>query len=203
MMSWAVANARVEPKGNAIIAMKQASGAAKASSVEARSSHSLRLRPPIRPSVGWSSHMTGAWIKSLLRRTITLQAIITMVFALLILPALAIMIGFSFYENVRNLTALSNRFIDRASQDARELSSNLLQPVAEALRLMAGAEETTPGFFRSDESSNFLYDALISAPQIDAVYATFENGCHRVVTRVDDDRRRSDPRIPANAKWHT
>ena len=125
-----------------------------------------------------------------------------MVFALLILPALAIVIGFSFHENVRNLTALSNRFIDQASHDAGEMSGNLLQPVAEALRLMAGAEETTPGFFRSEGSSDFLYDALISAPQIDAVYATFENGFHRVVTRVDDDRRRSDPRIPANAKWH-
>jgi adenylate cyclase len=146
--------------------------------------------------------MTGAWIKSLLRSGITLQASITMLFALLILPALAIVIGFSFHENLRNLTTLSNRFIDRASQDALEMSGNLLQPVAEALRLMAGAEETTPGFFRSDESSNFLYDALISAPQIDAVYTTFENGFHRVVTRVDDDRRRSDPRIPANAKWH-
>ena len=146
--------------------------------------------------------MTGAWIKSLLRSGITLQASITMLFALLILPALAIVIGFSFHENLRNLTALSNRFIDRASQDAREMSGNLLQPVAEALRLMAGAEETTPGFFRSGESSNFLYDALISAPQIDAVYTTFENGFHRVVTRLDDDRRRSDPRIPANAKWH-
>jgi hypothetical protein len=67
---------------------------------------------------------------------------------------------------------------------------------------MAGAEETTPGFFRSDKSSSFLYDALISAPQIDAVYASFENGFHRVVTRVDDDRRRSDARIPANARWH-
>ena len=146
--------------------------------------------------------MTGAWIKSLLRSGITLQASITMLFALLILPALAIVIGFSFHENVRNLTALSNRFIDQASQDAGEMSGNLLQPVAEALRLMAGAEETTPGFFRSEESSNFLYDALISAPQIDAVNTTFENGFHRVVTRVDDDRRRSDPRIPANAKWH-
>jgi adenylate cyclase len=146
--------------------------------------------------------MTGAWIKSLLRSGITLQASITMLFALLILPALAIVIGFSFHENLRNLTSLSNRFIDRASQDAREMSGNLLQPVAEALRLMAGAEETTPGFFRSEESSNFLYDALISAPQIDAVNTTFENGFHRVVTRVDDDRRRSDPRIPANAKWH-
>ena len=34
------------------------------------------------------------------------------------------------------------------------------------------------------------------------MYASFENGFHRVVTRVDDDRRRSDNRIPANAKWH-
>ena len=145
--------------------------------------------------------MIESW-KSRLRGSVTLQAIITLVFALLIMPALAIVIGFSFYENVSNLTALSNRFIDRASQDARELSEHLLQPVAEAVRLMAGAEETTPGFFRSDESSNFLYDALVSAPQIDAVYASFENGFHRVVTRVDDDRRRSDDRIPANAKWH-
>jgi hypothetical protein len=146
--------------------------------------------------------MIGAWIKSRLRGSVALQAIITLVFALLILPALAIVIGFSFYQNVTNLTALSNRFIDGASQDAREMSEHLLQPVAEAVRLMAGAEETTPGFFRSDESSNFLYDALISAPQIDAVYASFENGFHRVVTRVDDDRRRSDARIPANARWH-
>ena len=142
-------------------------------------------------------------LKSLLSGSTTLQASITMVFALLVLPALATVIGFSFYENVQNLTALSNRFIDRASDDAAEMSNNLLQPVAAALRLMAAAEETTPGFFRSDESSDFLYDALISAPQIDAVYASFENGFHRVVTRVDDDRRRSDARIPANAKWHT
>jgi class 3 adenylate cyclase len=138
----------------------------------------------------------------MLRATITLQAIITMVFALLILPALAIVIGFSFYENIGNLTALSNRFIDDTSRDAREMSDNLLQPVAEALRLMAAAEETTPGFFRSDESANYLYDALASVPQIDAVYASFENGFHRVVARVDDARRRGDPRIPAKARWH-
>jgi adenylate cyclase len=67
---------------------------------------------------------------------------------------------------------------------------------------MAAAEEATPGFFRSDASAKLLYQALISAPQIDAVYASFEDGYHRVVTRIDDDRRRSDPRIPANATWH-
>ena len=146
--------------------------------------------------------MIGAWIKSRLRGQRHAPGDHHLGLRAADPPALAIVIGFSFYENLNNLTALSNRFIDGASQDAREMSEHLLQPVAEAVRLMAGAEETTPGFFRADESSNFLYDALISAPQIDAVYASFENGFHRVVTRVDDDRRRSDARIPANAKWH-
>jgi adenylate cyclase len=26
---------------------------------------------------------------------------------------------------------------------------------------------------------------------------------HRAVTRIDDDRRRSDPRIPRTANWHS
>jgi adenylate cyclase len=32
---------------------------------------------------------------------------------------------------------------------------------------------------------------------------SFEDGYHRVVTRIDDDRRRSDPAIPPNANWHS
>jgi hypothetical protein len=32
---------------------------------------------------------------------------------------------------------------------------------------------------------------------------SFEDGYHRVVTRIDDDRRRSDPLIPAAANWHS
>ena len=48
-----------------------------------------------------------------------------------------------------------------------------------------------------------LYQALTSAPQIDAAYVSFEDGYHRVVTRIDDDRRRSDPKIPPTANWHS
>ena len=43
---------------------------------------------------------------------------------------------------------------------------------------------------------------LLTAGYIDAVYTSFEDGYHRVVTRIDADRRRSDPRIPATANWH-
>jgi class 3 adenylate cyclase len=143
-----------------------------------------------------------AWTRALVRGSIRLQVSISTIFALLILPALGAVIAFSYYENARNLRGLSERFIDRARDDAVRMSRNILEPVAGTLRMVAAAEKATPGFFRSDDSADFLYNALISAPQIDAVYASFENGFHRVVSRVDDDRRRSDSRIPANANWH-
>ncbi len=65
---------------------------------------------------------------------------------------------------------------------------------------MAGDD---PGFFRTEKSRDVLYQALASAPEIDGIYVSFEDGYHRVVTRIDDDRRRSDPEIPAAANWHS
>jgi len=137
-----------------------------------------------------------------MRGSIRLQVSISTIFALLILPALGAVIAFSYHENARNLTGLSQHFIDRARDDAVEMSRNLLEPIAGTLRMVAAAEKATPGFYRSDESADLLYQALVSAPQIDAVYVSFENGFHRVFSRMDDDRRRSDSRIPANANWH-
>jgi hypothetical protein len=59
-----------------------------------------------------------------------------------------------------------------------------------------------PGYFRTEQSNDLLYRALTSAAHIDAVYVSFEDGYHRVVTRIDEDRRHADPRIPAAANWH-
>jgi adenylate cyclase len=44
---------------------------------------------------------------------------------------------------------------------------------------------------------------LTTADEIDAAFVSFEDGYHRAVTRIDDDRRRSDPRIPRTANWHS
>ncbi len=136
------------------------------------------------------------------RHRTRLQVSISTIFALLILPALGAVIAFSYFENDRNLRVLSRHFVDRTRDDAVTMSKNLLDPVAATLRLVAAAEGTTPGFYRVDESGTVLYQALVSHPQIDAIYVSFEDGYHRVVTRMDDDRRRSDPRIPAKANWH-
>jgi hypothetical protein len=112
----------------------------------------------------------------LARPGIRLQVSISTVFALLILPALGAIIAFSYHENARNLTELSQRLINRARDDAVTMSGSLLEPVGSTLRLLAAAEENKPGFFRTDESGNFLYQALISAPQMDAVYGSRRSG---------------------------
>ena len=132
-----------------------------------------------------------------------LQFSISAVFALLILPALSAVIAFSYYENVRNLSEVAQRSIDRARDDAIAMGSNFFEPVAATLRLVAEVASGHPEFFRTQDSRDTLYAALISAPQIDAVYTSFEDGYHRVVTRMDDDRRRSNSRIPALANWHS
>ena len=132
-----------------------------------------------------------------------LQLSISGVFALLILPALGAVIAFSYYENARNLTSVSKRFIDRARDDALDLVSEFLDPVGATLRIVSAVASTSPERFRAEESRNILYEALTSAPQIDAVYTSFDDGYHRVVTRMDEDRRRTDPRIPALANWHS
>jgi hypothetical protein len=105
-----------------------------------------------------------------------LQLGISAIFALLILPALGAVIAFSYYENARNLTNVSQRFIDRARDDALDMASNFFEPVAATIRLVAEVATASPEFFRTEESRNTLYQALISAPQIDAVYTSFDDG---------------------------
>jgi class 3 adenylate cyclase len=139
---------------------------------------------------------------SFLPRDTRLQVSIAALFALLVLPALGVIIAFSYYANDRTLREMSQGFMDRARDAAVESIQTLLDPVVSSLRVVAAVEASEPGYFRQDRSSEVLYRALLTADHVDAVYTSFEDGYHRVVTRIDDDRRRSDPKIPRAAKWH-
>src|SRR5476649_2678974 len=97
---------------------------------EERLEASLRIREQINRS------LTGRHLSASARGT-RLQLSISAVFALLILPALGAVIAFSYYENARNLSTVSQRFIDRARDDALDMVSNFLDPVAAILRLVA------------------------------------------------------------------
>ena len=109
--------------------------------------------------------------------------------------------------NAARSEALVDRLTDEIMADVGvdtiRIVHELIDPVAASLRVVAEVESVTPSLFRGEASVNILYKALTAAPQIDAVYTTFEDGFHRVVTRIDKNRRQSDPKIPVAANWHS
>src|SRR6267154_4901445 len=147
--------------------------------------------------------IVGSALSALKKNKIRLQLSISMLFMILILPVLAIIMSYSYYENSRNLISLANVQIERARDDSIAVATNLLEPVSGTLRMIAEIAASNPAYFRTEQSRDLLYQALISADQIDAIYTSFEDGYHRVVTRMDANRRRSDRRIPSSVNWHS
>ena len=92
-----------------------------------------------------------------------------------------------------------NEAVIQTSQAGVERTQQLIESTESPLRFLAEVAAADPIYFRTEQSRDVLYRALISAAQIDAVYVSFEDGYHRVVTRIDEDRRRGDARIPAAA----
>jgi class 3 adenylate cyclase len=96
-----------------------------------------------------------------------------------------------------------NDAVIQTSQAGVERTQDLIESTESPLRFLAEVATADPGYFRTEQSRDLLYRALTSAAHIDAAYVSFEDGYHRVVTRIDEDRRRADPRIPATANWHS
>ena len=142
-------------------------------------------------------------LSALRRKRIRLQLSISMLFMILILPVLVLIMTYSYYANSRSLISLGNTQIERAKDDSIYVATNLLEPVAGTLRIIAEVAASNPGYFRTEQSRDLLFQALTSADQIDAIYTSFEDGYHRVVTRMDANRRRSDRRIPEAVNWHS
>ena len=147
--------------------------------------------------------IVGSVLGTLMKRKIKLQISISMLFMILILPVLVLIMTYSYYANSRSLILLGNTQIERAKDDSIYVATNLLEPVAGTLRIIAQVAASDPGYFRTEQSRDLLFQALTSADQIDAIYTSFEDGYHRVVTRMDANRRRSDRRIPEAVNWHS
>ncbi len=132
-----------------------------------------------------------------------LSAVLSLVFVCLSIP---ILIFILLYNHHRTSAAILSNLREQVATTrlaSIENAQNLINPVASTLRLLAEVAASDPDVFRTERSRELLYRALTSAEQIDAIYTSFEDGYHRVVTRVDEDRRRSDPQIPRTANWHS
>jgi hypothetical protein len=132
-----------------------------------------------------------------------LSVVMSVLFVCLSIPILIFILFYNYHANSVAIVSTLNEDVAKNARTSIENAQNLIQPVGSTLRLLATAASADPAFFRTEQSRDFLYQALTSAPQIDAAYVSFEDGYHRVVTRIDDDRRRSDPQIPATANWHS
>jgi class 3 adenylate cyclase/ABC-type nitrate/sulfonate/bicarbonate transport system substrate-binding protein len=131
-----------------------------------------------------------------------LSLIMSLLFIGLSIPILIFILIYNYSKNSAAIVSTLNDAMIQTSHAAIERTQSLIDSTESPLRFLADVAAADPGYFRTEKSNDLLYRGLTSAAHIDAIYVSFEDGYHRVVTRIDDDRRRADPRIPAAANWH-
>ena len=127
----------------------------------------------------------------------------SLLFIGLSIPVLIFILIYNYNKNSAGIVSILNEAVAQTSQAGVERTQDLIENTESPLRFLAELAAADAGYFRTEQSRDLLYRALTSAAHIDAVYVSFEDGYHRVVTRIDEDRRRADPRIPAIANWHS
>jgi ABC-type nitrate/sulfonate/bicarbonate transport system substrate-binding protein len=131
-----------------------------------------------------------------------LSLVMSLLFIGLSIPILIFILIYNYNKNSAAMVSILNDAVAQTSRSGVERTENLIDSTETPLRFLAEVAAADPSYFRTEQSNDLLYRGLTSAAHIDAVYVSFEDGYHRVVTRIDEDRRRSDPRIPAAANWH-
>jgi class 3 adenylate cyclase/ABC-type nitrate/sulfonate/bicarbonate transport system substrate-binding protein len=132
-----------------------------------------------------------------------LSLIMSLLFIGLSIPILIFILVYNYSTNSAAMVSILNEAVAQTSQASVERTEALIENTEGPLRFLAEVAAADPGYFRTEQSRDLLYQALTSATYIDAVYISFDDGYHRVVTRIDEDRRLSDPDIPATANWHS
>jgi adenylate cyclase len=149
----------------------------------------------------WLSRHAGSGLVRAMKRP-KLSAIMAGFFVFLSVPILIFILLYNYHRNSQIIIATLHEQVARTSRTSIENVETMVGGVAATLRLLATVTAANPDFFRSNRSNDALFRALVTADEIDAAFVSFEDGNHRAVTRIDDDRRRSDQRIPRNANWH-
>jgi class 3 adenylate cyclase/ABC-type nitrate/sulfonate/bicarbonate transport system substrate-binding protein len=144
----------------------------------------------------------GALAPATRMRRPRLSLVMSLLFIGLSIPILIFILIYNYSRNSAAMVSILNDAVAQTSRAGVERTENLIDSTETPLRFLAEVAASDPGYFRTEQSNDLLYRALTSASHIDAVYVSFEDRYHRVVTRIDEDRRRGDPRIAAAANWH-
>ncbi|MGE5200956.1 MAG: adenylate/guanylate cyclase domain-containing protein, partial [Acidobacteriota bacterium] len=151
----------------------------------------------------WLLYRRFLWHLAFSVRKPKLSLIMSTLFVGLSLPVLVFILIYNYQRSSEAIIKTLRDDVAKTRIANIETLETMILHVAGTLRLISQISASDQGFFRAETSRDTLFQALTTAPEIDAVYVSFEDGYHRVVTRIDDDRRRSDPRIPVSANWHS
>ena len=132
-----------------------------------------------------------------------LSAIMAGLFVCLSIPVLIIILAYSHYRNSQSMIARLDEEVAKTRRASIENVEAMIGGVAGTLRVLAEISTVEPEFFRSEGGREVLFQALTTKEEIDAAFVSYEDGYHRAVTRIDDNRRRADPKIPPTANWHS
>ncbi len=119
-----------------------------------------------------------------------LSLIMSLLFIGLSIPILIFILIYNYNKNSVGMVSILNEAVLQTSQASVERTESLIDDTESPLRFLVEVAAADPGYFRTEQSRELLYRALTSATDIDAAYVSFEDGYHRVVTRIDEDRRR-------------
>jgi ABC-type nitrate/sulfonate/bicarbonate transport system substrate-binding protein len=144
----------------------------------------------------------GALPRFVTMRRPRLSLIMSLLFIGLSIPVLIFILIYNYNKNSAGMVSILNDAVAQTSRASVERTQDLIENTESPLRFLAELASADPEYFRTEQSNNLLYRALTSGTYIDAAYVSFEDGYHRVVTRIDEDRRLADSKIPATANWH-
>src|SRR5262245_2449013 len=105
-----------------------------------------------------------------------LSVVTSLLFVGLSVPILIGILLFIYYKNSGEVALIRDRDVVRTRQESVESAEAFINPIESTLRLLAAMAAAEPGLFRTEASRELLYQAVVSSNQIDAVYATFEDG---------------------------
>ena len=132
-----------------------------------------------------------------------LNTVISLGGFVLAVPTLAFALTFGYLRNSHSNLIILDQSIKRAQNSSIDSIESFFAEASSVMRVVASAAAMQPKLFKTEESKQILYSSLIAVKQIDAIYVSFEDGYHRVVTRITENRRISDNQIPPKAQWHS
>jgi adenylate cyclase len=137
-----------------------------------------------------------------MKRKIHLSSIMLFSFGFLSIVPLTIVLFFNYTRNEAGIFKTLEEQFNKTSKHSIQSVTQLLSQSKTTMSLVANSIILNPESIKTEQFNSILWRGLQESSQIDALYVSLEDGYHRVVTRVDEARRKSDPNIPENAKWH-